>query len=85
MPKSRFYINPKIIRVALLLLALIPVVVAVIVTVRHWLPLPYWDEWRTPGLLLTNYANGTLRISHFFLQHNESRMAVPCFSVPHAR
>ena len=40
MPKSRFYINPKIIRVALLLLALIPVVVAVIVTVRHWLPLP---------------------------------------------
>jgi hypothetical protein len=49
------------------------------VTVRHWLPLPYWDEWRTPGLLLTNYANGTLRISDFFLQHNECRMAVPSF------
>jgi hypothetical protein len=79
MPKIRSYIDPaKIIRIAPLLLALIPVVVAVIVTVRHWLPLPYWDEWRTPGLLLTNYANGTLRISDFFLQHNESRMAVPC-------
>jgi hypothetical protein len=80
MPKIRSYIDPaKIIRIALLLLALIPIVVAVIVTVRHWLPLPYWDEWRTPGLLLTNYANGTLKISDFFLQHNESRMAVPCF------
>ena len=32
----------------------------------------------TPGLLLTYYANGTLRFSDFFLQHNESRMAFPC-------
>ena len=80
MPKIRFYIDPrKSISIALLLVALIPVVVAFIVTVRHWLPLPYWDEWRTPGLLLTNYANGTLKISDFFLQHNESRLAVPCF------
>ena len=80
MAKVRPYIAPpKIITIALLLFALIPAVVAVIVTVRHWLPLPYWDEWRTPGLLLTNYANGTLRISDFFLQHNESRLPVPCF------
>jgi len=79
MPKIRSYVGPrKIISIALLLVALIPVVLAVTVTVRHWLPLPYWDEWRTPGLLLTNYANGTLRISDFFLQHNESRLAVPC-------
>ena len=79
MPKNRSHIDLRIIGLALLLLALIPFVVAIIVTVRHWLPLPSWDEWQTPGLLLTSYANGTLRISDFFLQHNESRMAVPAF------
>jgi hypothetical protein len=78
MQRPRIHINRKIICAALLLVSLIPVVVAGTVTVRHWAPLPYWDEWRTPGLLLTNYAKGTLRFSDFFLQHNEARMAFPC-------
>jgi hypothetical protein len=73
MPRKRF------ICVALVLVALIPVVLAVVATLRHWVPLPYWDEWRTPGLLLTSYAKGTLSFSDFFLQHNESRKAFPCF------
>ncbi len=77
MLRARFHIDLKIVRVALLLVALIPVVLAVIATLHHWVPLPYWDEWRTPGLLLTSYAKGTLSFSDFFLQHNESRKVFP--------
>jgi hypothetical protein len=75
---NRFYVDRKTICAALLLVALIPVALAVSGVVRHWEPLPYWDEWRTPGLLLTNYAQGKLRLSDFFLQHNEARMVFPC-------
>jgi len=78
MKRTRFHIDRQIICIALLLVALIPIVLAVLGTVRHWVPLPYWDEWRTPGLLLTSYAKGTLSFSDFFLQHNESRKAFPC-------
>jgi hypothetical protein len=78
MPRNRFHIDRQIICIALLLVALIPVVLAVIATLRHWVPLPFWDEWRTPGLLLTSYAKGTLSFPDFFLQHNESRMPFPC-------
>jgi len=78
MLKKRFHIDRKIICAALLLVALIPVVLAVIATLRHWVPLPYWDEWFSPGTLLISYAKGTLTFSDFFLQHNESRKAFPC-------
>jgi len=78
MPKIRSYLDPpKVISIALLLVSFVPVALAVVVTVRHWVPLPYWDEWYTPGLLLTAYARGTLSFSHFFLQHNESRKFFP--------
>jgi hypothetical protein len=40
-------------------------------------PLPYWDEWFSPGTLLLSYAKGTLSFSDFFYQHNESRKAFP--------
>ena len=78
MQRKRFYTDSKITCIALLLISLLPFVLAVVGTVRHWVPLPYWDEWRTPGLLLTSYAKGTLSFSDFFLQHNESRKIFPC-------
>ena len=78
MQRRHFNIDRQIVCVALLLVALIPVVLAVIATLRHWIPLPYWDEWFTPGTLLMSYAKGTLSFSDFFRQHNESRKAFPC-------
>ena len=77
MRMKRFYPDQKIIRIALALVAVIPVALAVTVTLRHWVPLPYWDEWFTPGVLLTACAKGTLSFSDFFLQHNESRKVFP--------
>jgi hypothetical protein len=77
MQKMHFNIGRKIACVALLFVSLLPIVVAVLMTVRHWTPLPFADEWHTPGSLLTSYANGTLSFSDFFNQHNESRMVFP--------
>jgi len=74
---KRFYPDQRIIGIALALVVVIPVALAVTVTLRHWVPLPYWDEWFTPGVLLTACAKGTLSFSHFFLQHNESRKVFP--------
>jgi hypothetical protein len=77
MPRPRLHINHKIICTALLLVSLIPIVVAATAMVRHWAPLPYWDEWFTPGEVLRSYAQGTLSFTDFFLQHNESRKVFP--------
>src|SRR5438105_14752369 len=77
MQRKRFYIDSKSICIVLVVVALIPIVLAVVGTVRHWVPLPYWDEWFSPGTLFISYAKGTLRFSDFFLQHNESRKAFP--------
>ncbi len=78
MLRKRFHIDLKIIFAGLLLVALIPVVLAVMATLHNWVPLPYWDEWFSPGTLFISYAKGTLSFSDFFLQHNESRKAFPC-------
>ena len=77
MPRKRFYIDRKIICISLLLVALFPAILAVVETMRHWVPLPYWDEWYTPGLVLISYVKGTLGFPDFFLQHNESRKVFP--------
>src|ERR1041385_6564495 len=77
MPRLRLHIDDKIVCGALGAVSLVPVVLALIMTVRHWAPLPYWDEWFTPGELLRSYAYGTLSFHDFFLQHNESRKVFP--------
>lgn len=43
----------------------------------HWVPVPYWDEWDTPGKQLASYYRGTLRFADLFSQHNESRSFFP--------
>jgi len=43
----------------------------------HWVPVPYWDEWDSPGQQLAAFYRGTLRFADLFSQHNESRSFFP--------
>ena len=43
----------------------------------HWVPVPYWDEWDTPGEQLASYYRGTLSVAELFSQQNESRSFFP--------
>ena len=43
----------------------------------HWVPVPYWDEWDSPGQQLAAYYRGTLTLADLFSQHNESRSFFP--------
>jgi hypothetical protein len=43
----------------------------------HWVPMPYWDEWDSPGQQLAAYYRGTLGLAELFSQHNESRSFFP--------
>jgi hypothetical protein len=40
-------------------------------------PLPFWDEWNTPGAQLASWYRGTLTFAELCSQHNESRKLVP--------
>jgi len=43
----------------------------------HWVAVPFWDEWDTPGAQLAAYYRGTLRFVDLFSQHNEHRLFFP--------
>jgi len=43
----------------------------------HWVPVPYWDEWDTPGEQLASYYRGTLGVAELFRQQNETRSLFP--------
>src|SRR5688500_13589825 len=43
----------------------------------HWVPVPYWDEWDSPGRQLAAHYRGTLGLADLFSQHNESRSFFP--------
>jgi hypothetical protein len=77
MRRNHFYTDWKMIRITLVLVSLIPFVLAVRGTTRHWVPLPYWDKWFSPGTLFLSYVKGILSFSDFFYQHNEARKAFP--------
>ena len=61
----------------LLIGAVAPALVAFRVQKKHWINIPIWDEWDTPGLALLRYAQGRLAWADLFAQHNESRKVVP--------
>ncbi len=44
---------------------------------HHWVPLPFWDEWHTPGSQLESWYRGTLTWKEMFSQHSESRKFFP--------
>lgn len=43
----------------------------------HWVPVPFWDEWDTPGGQLASYYRGTLTFTELCSQHNEHRLLFP--------
>src|SRR5947207_3708516 len=43
----------------------------------HWVAVPFWDEWDTPGKQLASYYRGTLSLAELFSQHNEHRLLFP--------
>jgi hypothetical protein len=54
-------------------LAVLPVLAAFYMMCTHWVPVPYWDEWDSPGKQLAAYYRGNLDFADLFSQHNESR------------
>ena len=61
----------------LLAAAIGPALLALRIQKKHWINIPIWDEWDTPGVALLRYAQGTLTWADLFAQHNESRKVVP--------
>ncbi|HSH37994.1 MAG TPA: hypothetical protein VK993_04340 [Chthoniobacterales bacterium] len=59
--------------ICLVILGLAPLLAMLAIVLTHWLPLPYWDEWASPGRLFAAWYGGTLTWRDFFEQHNESR------------
>ena len=58
-------------------LCVLPAIGAFYMMCAHWVPVPYWDEWDSPGQQLAAYYRGTLRFADLFSQHNESRSFFP--------
>src|SRR5205085_6005726 len=57
--------------------AVSPALIAFVIQKKHWINIPIWDEWDTPGIALLHYAQRTLTWGDLFAQHNESRKVVP--------
>lgn len=55
----------------------LPALCALYVICTHWVAVPFWDEWDTPGAQLAAYYRGTLRFADLFSQHNEHRLFFP--------
>lgn len=64
-------------RYLLVLAACIPIFLALQVQLKHWVNIPIWDEWDTPGIAILRASEHTLRWSDLFAQHNESRKVIP--------
>jgi hypothetical protein len=57
--------------------ACLPLILAFYVQVTHWINIPIWDEWDTPGIVLVQAAQHQLSWSDLLGQHNESRKFFP--------
>jgi hypothetical protein len=55
----------------------LPILLGFFVVWKHSVPLPFWDEWDTPGAQLASWYRGTLTFAELCSQHNESRKLVP--------
>jgi hypothetical protein len=55
----------------------LPAICAIYVMWTHWVPVPFWDEWDTPGAQLASYYRGTLTFAELCSQHNEHRLLFP--------
>jgi hypothetical protein len=57
--------------------AISPALTALVIQKKHWVNIPIWDEWDTPGIALLHYLQRTLTWGDLLAQHNESRKVVP--------
>lgn len=64
-------------RYLLFYVACIPAILAAYVQIKHWINIPIWDEWDTPGIVLVHAAQHQLTWSDLLGQHNESRKFFP--------
>jgi len=55
----------------------LPAICALYMMWKHWVPVPFWDEWDTPGGQLASYYRGTLTFAELCSQHNEHRLLFP--------
>ena len=63
--------------VVLAIVAILPALVMWHWVSTNWVPLPFWDEWHTPGSQFESFYRGTLTLTEMFSQHNESRNFFP--------
>jgi len=64
-------------RTLVLALWSLPALCALYMMWTHWVPVPFWDEWDTPGGQLASYYRGTLTFAELCSQHNEHRLLFP--------
>lgn len=69
--------SPAFVKAIVIAACILPVAVALCVMVSNWVPVPYWDEWKTPGEQIASYYRGTLTWQELCSQHNESRKLFP--------
>jgi hypothetical protein len=61
----------------LVALCALPALGAFYIMCTHWVPVPFWDEWDTPGAQLASWYRGTLTFAELLSQHNEHRLFFP--------
>ncbi|HSH37630.1 MAG TPA: hypothetical protein VK993_02495 [Chthoniobacterales bacterium] len=61
----------------LLLVIAGPPALAFYMMCTHWVAVPFWDEWQTPGAQIASHLQGTLTFAELCSQHNESRKLFP--------
>jgi hypothetical protein len=55
----------------------LPILCAFYLVWKHCVPVPFWDEWKTPGAQIASWYRGTLTFAELCSQHNESRKLFP--------
>jgi len=76
-PSSRIFKAHRFLLIALAVIAVWPALQMWHWVSSSWVPLPFWDEWHTPGSQFESWKLGTLTIGELLSQHNESRLFFP--------
>jgi len=66
--------------VTIVFLALVAIAPAVLMwhwVSANWVPVPFWDQWHSPGSQFESWCRGTLTLTEMFSQHNETRNFFP--------
>ena len=64
-------------KIILIALWSLPALFAFSIVWKHAVPVPFWDEWNTPGAQIVSYYRGTLTFAELCSQHNEHRLLFP--------